>query len=460
MKTPMDHAGDHLRGEHSATIEHCPLCTIDVRTTDLTNRVEGLMAHCHELEVETTRRAQAEAELRAELNGAHQAEAACRREREAALAEVALLKRQKACFEATRSFWPLTLRTNIANGDIEAVKAETARAEAVVKSWLEDSHALARVVEERDEARATSDLHKAAMENLAKKLTETEVEASRLRDSCALYEKQRDTAELKLGNLAERFKTLEAENDDRCRQLVAVKTDRDNVWVWQGVNDHPESLACPVVMTADTLRSLLEESFEKGEHDGINGACVHEIRTITNAAGLEKVAFLDDAVRTLVAQRDLAQASVARLNQALDNDHAQLSSALLKIRVHAKGFTWITEGRGSYEWDDDRYREEAGNALRPIIEWAEEAYGRDATVISALRDTDKETQAWLTVHDRAIAEKIIDAFWAVSQHDKMIISCAGLVQTECRRLRALVLPQNGETEAECSECHGEKGRPT
>lgn len=64
----------------------------------------------------------------------------------------------------------------------------------------------------------------------------------------------------KLDNLAERFKALEMENNERRRQLAAVRTDRDGVWVWRGGEEnHPESLVCPVVMTADTLREILAE---------------------------------------------------------------------------------------------------------------------------------------------------------------------------------------------------------
>ena len=34
---------------------------------------------------------------------------------------------------------------------------------------------------------------------------------------------------------------------------------------------------------------------------------------------------------------------------------------------------WVAEGRGCYEWDDDRYKEEAGDALRAVIEIGKKA---------------------------------------------------------------------------------------
>lgn len=42
------------------------------------------------------------------------------------------------------------------------------------------------------------------------------------------------------------------------RQLAIVDAGAEGVWRWQGDgHDHPESLSCPVVMSADTLRALL-----------------------------------------------------------------------------------------------------------------------------------------------------------------------------------------------------------
>lgn len=43
------------------------------------------------------------------------------------------------------------------------------------------------------------------------------------------------------------------------QQLNIVKTNTEGVWRWQGDGDDPESLSCPVVMSADTLRSFVAE---------------------------------------------------------------------------------------------------------------------------------------------------------------------------------------------------------
>jgi len=85
-------------------------------------------------------------------------------------------------------------------------------------------------------------------------------EAKEANTHASIAEKNQAEAQLKLENLAERFRALETENNERRRQLAAVRTDRDNVHVWTADDkgEDAKSLVCPVVMTADTLRKLLE----------------------------------------------------------------------------------------------------------------------------------------------------------------------------------------------------------
>ncbi len=40
--------------------------------------------------------------------------------------------------------------------------------------------------------------------------------------------------------------------------LAIVASGTEDVWKWQGEGDHSESLSCPVVMTADTLRGFVK----------------------------------------------------------------------------------------------------------------------------------------------------------------------------------------------------------
>jgi hypothetical protein len=55
----------------------------------------------------------------------------------------------------------------------------------------------------------------------------------------------------------EHIRGLEAENK-RLRDIKLVRFNGEDCWLWQGDGfDYPDSLSCPVVMSADTLRALL-----------------------------------------------------------------------------------------------------------------------------------------------------------------------------------------------------------
>lgn len=58
------------------------------------------------------------------------------------------------------------------------------------------------------------------------------------------------------------MQTLRQQHQTACDERDAMKrtltASRDDVWLWQGQGDEPESLVCPVVMSADTLRDILK----------------------------------------------------------------------------------------------------------------------------------------------------------------------------------------------------------
>ncbi len=66
-------------------------------------------------------------------------------------------------------------------------------------------------------------------------------------------------------------------------------------------------------------------------------------------------------------QHEELVAEVERLKRILHLDRTGMAKALNECRSEAQSRLEITEGRGSYEWDDDRYRREAGYALQAII---------------------------------------------------------------------------------------------
>jgi hypothetical protein len=86
------------------------------------------------------------------------------------------------------------------------------------------------------------------------------------------------------------------------------------------------------------------------------------------------------ATRTMHRQLTAANARVAELEDALNRDRTGLASALGKIVDEVKGRGWIADGRGSYEWDDDRYRNEAGEGFAAVKKIAVDALARSGTI--------------------------------------------------------------------------------
>lgn len=113
-------------------------------------------------------------------------------------------------------------------------------------------------------------------------------------------------------------------------QLAVVRTDSDGVWRWLGDgNDDPESLACPVVMSPATLRSMLTDR-AKAELDA--NAVVLAARSLLESLD-DYVATVDREVaevlereRVLRVQLDSAKNATKELLSAV-KDYADASSA-------------------------------------------------------------------------------------------------------------------------------------
>jgi cob(I)alamin adenosyltransferase len=74
----------------------------------------------------------------------------------------------------------------------------------------------------------------------------------------------------------------------------------------------------------------------------------------------------DDRVQQLLGTIDELRAEVVRLRTLLHRDHTGLAAALGDVVREAEARLWVVDGRGSYEWDDERYRKETGLALRQV----------------------------------------------------------------------------------------------
>lgn len=65
------------------------------------------------------------------------------------------------------------------------------------------------------------------------------------------------------------------------------------------------------------------------------------------------------ALKAVMAERDEAR-------RALERDRSKVADTIEAVRTEITGREWLLTGRGPYEWDDDRYRDEFAQALAAI----------------------------------------------------------------------------------------------
>ena len=64
---------------------------------------------------------------------------------------------------------------------------------------------------------------------------------------------------------------------------------------------------------------------------------------------------------------EASEAEVGRLRDKLESDRAIVCDGLHEIGDAIKSVEWLRLGRGSYEWDDDRWKDEFGTAIDAIF---------------------------------------------------------------------------------------------
>lgn len=153
-----------------------------------------------------------------------------------------------------------------------------------------------------------------------------------------------------------RVQALEAGNpeqpqDDEPRELLCMKCGREYPTWWaesplwnatmrrrtDGSDEYP--FVCPTcfVVLAD----------ERGV------ASMFELRSVDLPAPAEEPG--DD-------ERERA------LEAVIERDRTEVARGVHGIKAALHNYAWLTEGRGSYEWDDDRWRDEFGRAVDLVLE--------------------------------------------------------------------------------------------
>jgi hypothetical protein len=99
---------------------------------------------------------------------------------------------------------------------------------------------------------------------------------------------------------------------------------------------------------------------------------------------------VDALLRQSSALSDAQQQEIERLRGVLEADATDLWRITNAIKDEIRARDWVTESRGSYEWDDERYQQEtheAFNAIRKMIEPVQRA--ASTRYLEVMRDTDK-----------------------------------------------------------------------
>lgn len=105
-----------------------------------------------------------------------------------------------------------------------------------------------------------------------------------------------------------------------------------------------------------------------------------------NQDGLEiYVLWPDEYARLVVAlqDRDNLRAKVEALKDILHRDRSGLAEALGKCRDIARQWGWMVTGRGSYEWDDDEYKKEAGRLIKAVTAHCTTALEKSGNLVHA-----------------------------------------------------------------------------
>jgi hypothetical protein len=127
------------------------------------------------------------------------------------------------------------------------------------------------------------------------RLVEAESRAALLGTQSAAAEARAAEAEAKVQTLERKAEDVRVEYQKLGARAAilemsqrTIRVERDGVWLWQGDgSDQPESLACPVVMSADTLRDLLRNQVANADAESraaLLGTMVDEERVMKEGA--------------------------------------------------------------------------------------------------------------------------------------------------------------------------------
>ncbi len=140
------------------------------------------------------------------------------------------------------------------------------------------------------------------------------------------------------------------------KRLYAVKLEHFNKETGQRAYGNLEP---PLLVLADSPRGAA-----KLVHDIYN---YPETPIRTECHGKAVKVFMPESWWNDGVPSEAENTLITELKEALEADSSDLWRVTNAIKKVVKSYSWITEGRGSYDYNDDDYRKETGNAFTEIL---------------------------------------------------------------------------------------------
>ena len=144
-------------------------------------------------------------------------------------------------------------------------------------------------------------------------------------------------------------------------------------------------------------------------------------RTERNTALATAAMLRGEVERKDVALR-VAEAALTVACDVINRDSTGLAMALVEVVQRIKGGWWITEGRGPYEWDDDRYRDETATAFNEV----------QSIALKGLAESGKIADE----HYRPVAEALATVRQALGVESPLCTACPRVGCKGCKGERA------------------------
>lgn len=113
------------------------------------------------------------------------------------------------------------------------------------------------------------------------------------------------------------------------------------------------------------------------------------------------IAGLTEKAADYEERAEKAEAECKDREEALYVDETGMFETLRRIRKEISSYSWLLESRGPYEWDDDRYKDEAGRCMQAVDKMAAEAEEKSR---QRFRSGDKKLQGVGEPYRKVLAE--------------------------------------------------------